>query len=244
MGVGEPTEDEWLEEVEGAEPLAWRDGENAACLEALGDPTATPLHDSILAVLDSDAKLTPLTKIDSYYYNFWIDSSNPRGLWRRLGSLEALAAGDWETVLDVDALGAAEGVSWVWHGCVSMLEEDGVPYDRVLLELSRGGSDAAVVREFSLATKSFIDPTNGGFEVAEAKSSVSYKGKDTLLVASSAVAETSSGYARTVQEWQRGTALDDAPTVFEAKPDDMMVRTDCELDLLFAATCCLHVPER
>ena len=222
MGVGEPGEDDWLEAVEGAEPLAWRDAENAACLAALGEPTASPLHDSILQVLDSDEKLTPLTKIDSFYYNFWIDSANPRGLWRRLSSLEALAAGDWEIVLDLDALGAAEGVSWVWHGAVSMVEEEGVPYDRVLLELSRGGSDAAVVREFSLASKAFIPPEDGGFEVGEAKSSVAFKGRDTLLVASSAIAETSSGYARTVQEWQRGTKLDDAPTVFEAKPDDMM----------------------
>ena len=97
------------------------------------------MHDSILRVLDSDEKLTPLTKIDSFYYNFWIDASNPRGLWRRLRSLDALSSGEWETVLDLDALGEAEGESWVWHGCVSMVEEEeGVPHDRD--QTTRGNS--------------------------------------------------------------------------------------------------------
>jgi prolyl oligopeptidase len=224
MGVGDAAEDEWLEAVEGPTALAWRDAENSACLASLGDPTAgSPLYDSILRVLDSDEKLTPLTKIDNSFYNFWIDARNPRGLWRRLRSLEALPSGEWETVLDLDALGKAEGESWVWHGCVSMVEEKkGVPHDRVLLELSRGGSDAAVIREFSLLSKTFIPVEGGGFEVPEAKSSVAYKGANVLLVASSAVAETSSGYARKVQEWQRGTDLSDARTVFEAEYDDMM----------------------
>ena len=219
MGVGGETEDQWLEEVEGVEPLAWRDEQNTTCLATLGQPTASPLHDAILKTLDSDEKLTPLTKIDNYYYNFWIDSENPRGLWRRLSSLEGLGTQDWELVLDVDALAAEDGVSWVWHGAVDMLEQPGKPHDLVLLELSRGGSDAAVIREFSLATKSFIE---GGFEVPEAKSQVSYKGPDTLLVSSAAIAATTSGYARTVQEWQRGTELADAPTVFEARETDMM----------------------
>ena len=95
MGVGDAAEDEWLEAVEGPTALAWRDAENSACLASLGDPTAgSPLYDSILRVLDSDEKLTPLTKIDNSFYNFWIDARNPRGLWRRLRSLEALPSGD------------------------------------------------------------------------------------------------------------------------------------------------------
>ena len=51
------------------------------------------------------------------YYNFWTDSVNLRGLWRRT-SLEQYrtAEPEWETVLDIDKLGQAEGESWVWKG--------------------------------------------------------------------------------------------------------------------------------
>ena len=59
----------------------------------------------------------------------------------------------WETVLDIDALGAEENESWVYHGSYCLPPEE----VRCLIELSRGGQDAGVVREFDLETKSFID---------------------------------------------------------------------------------------
>ena len=54
-------------------------------------------------------------KIGEFYYNFWVDSANPRGVLRRC-TMEAYRAGHqggagtaWETVLDVDKLNAEEG---------------------------------------------------------------------------------------------------------------------------------------
>ena len=49
-------------------------------------------------------------------------------------------------LLDLDALARAEGENWVWQG--RQLLRPG--YGRALVELSRGGADAAVVREFDL----------------------------------------------------------------------------------------------
>ena len=48
-------------------------------------------------------------------YNFWQDAENPRGLWRRT-TLESYRKRDpdWEAVLDLDALAAAEDENWVW----------------------------------------------------------------------------------------------------------------------------------
>ena len=54
-------------------------------------------------------------------------------------------------MIDLDALGAAEKENWVWHGA-DCLKPD---YRRCLVQLSRGGADADVVREFDLETKAF-----------------------------------------------------------------------------------------
>jgi prolyl oligopeptidase len=124
----------------------------------------------------------------------------------------------WETVLDLDALAAAEKENWVWHGA-TVLE----PEDRVcLVSLSRGGADADVVREFDLKTKAFVP---GGFSLPEAKSRVAWRDADSLFVATDfgPGTLTTSGYPRTVREWRRGTLLAEAVAVFEGQADDMSV---------------------
>ena len=47
----------------------------------------------------------------------WQDETHVRGIWRRC-SLDEYRKDDpaWEVVLDVDALGADEGISWVRRG--------------------------------------------------------------------------------------------------------------------------------
>jgi prolyl oligopeptidase len=52
----------------------------------------------------------------------------------------------WDVLIDLDALAAAEGENWVWASA-QVLRPD---QDRALISLSRGGADAAVVREFSI----------------------------------------------------------------------------------------------
>src|SRR5690606_40069428 len=69
-------------------------------------------------------------------------------LWRRT-TLDSYRTEEpeWEVLLDVDALGAAEGESWVWHGASLLRPAEGEPYRRALVTLSRGGSDADVTRD-------------------------------------------------------------------------------------------------
>ena len=81
----------------------------------------------------------------------------------------------WRTLIDVDALGKAEGKSWVWHGADCLAPE----YRRCLVSLSPGGTDADVVREFDLATGKFVA---GGFSLPEAKTSAAWVDADHLLV--------------------------------------------------------------
>ncbi len=216
----------WLEEVAGEKPLAWVRERNARCVAALaGSDDFTKLEQRILSILDSREKIPFVTKIGDRYYNFWRDAQNPKGLWRRTTLAEYRKPEPaWETVLDIDALAKAEGENWVWHGA-TVLE----PEDRAcLVSLSRGGADADVVREFDLEAKAFVA---GGFALPEAKSSVAWRGPDSLFVATDfgPGSLTNSGYPRTVREWARGTDLAAAPVVYEGRPEDMAVGASRDL---------------
>lgn len=210
----------WLEEVQGDSALAWVRAQNAVSTgELASDPGFEPLNRRILSILDSDAKIPYVEKLGSHYYNLWRDAAHPRGLWRRTTLAEyRKPAPAWETVLDLDALGAAEGENWVWAGATCLRPA----YRRCLLSLSRGGADADVVREFDLVTREFIP---GGFALPEAKSSVAWRDKESIFVGTDFGPNTmtTSGYPRIVKLWRRGTPLDSAETIFEGRPDDVWV---------------------
>jgi prolyl oligopeptidase len=131
-------------------------------------------------------------------YNFWRDAHNPRGLWRRTTLDDyRTAAPVWEKLLDLDALAEAEEEDWVWQGAATLPPE----HRLAILRLSRGGSDAVILREFDLATHSFVE---GGFRLDESKGSAAWLDTDTLLLSSASQGATRSGYASTVRLWRRG----------------------------------------
>jgi prolyl oligopeptidase len=208
----------WLEDVTGDEALGWVRARNAETVaELTGAARFTELRDQLRQVLDADDRIPYPRRRGEYLYNFWQDAEHPRGLWRRTTLKEyRTERPTWEPVLDVDALAAAEGESWVWGGA-SVLRPG---YRLALVELSRGGADASVVREFDLETLRFVED---GFQLPEAKSSVGWIDADTIYVGTDfgPGSLTSSGYPRIVKQWRRGTPLAEATVVFEGKPDDV-----------------------
>ena len=219
-----PTDDPhaWLEDVEGAAQLDWvRDRNAQEAARIAGTTQFAETRDRIEALLDSEAKIPDVSRIGDRYYNFWKDADHPRGVWRRT-SLESYRtdAPEWETVLDLDALGQAEGENWVWHGA-SVLRGDGA-HRLAMLDLSRGGADADVSREFDLHTLEFVED---GFYRPEAKGGVSWIDEDTLFLMTDTGpgSLTDSGYPRTARRWRRGTPLEEAEVVFEGEPGDVMV---------------------
>jgi prolyl oligopeptidase len=224
-----PTPDDpylWLEEVEGEKALAWaraRNAESAAVLDA--SPGFAGLEQRLLSILDSKERIPAIQKLGGAYYNLWKDERNPRGLWRRT-SLEEYRKAEprWETVLDLDALGAAEKENWTWGGATCLRPA----FRRCLVELSRGGADATVVREFDLTTKAFVP---GGFTLPEAKSQVAWIDADSIFVGTDTGpgSLTSSGYPREARRWKRGTPLPAAELVYAGKPGDVAVSAWREL---------------
>jgi len=211
---------QWLEGVEDPKALEWVKQQNAkAEAELAGTPEFRRLESELLAIYDSDDKIPAVYKQGDWYYNFWRDRNNPRGVWRRTTLDEyRKPRPQWEVLIDLDALNQAEGENWVWHGA-DCLRPD---YTRCLVALSRGGADADVTREFDLSTKSWVED---GFFRDEAKGALQWIDRDTVYVFTDfgEGSLTSSGYPRIVKEWKRGTPLAEARVVYEGQDGDMYI---------------------
>ncbi|OBI82377.1 prolyl oligopeptidase family protein [Mycobacterium sp. E740] len=209
----------WLEDISGDDALDWVRTHNEPTIARFGGDRFEQMRSEALEVLDTDARIPYVRRRGEYLYNFWRDADNPRGLWRRttLASYRAEEP-DWDVLLDIDELAHIDDVNWVWAGA-EVLEPD---FSLALIELSRGGADATVVREFDMNTRQFV---SDGFELPEAKSSVTWQDRDTVLVGTDfgPGSLTDSGYPRVVKRWRRGQPLTQAPTLFEGETTDVSV---------------------
>ncbi|AKK25939.1 prolyl oligopeptidase family protein [Mycobacterium sp. EPa45] len=209
----------WLEDIAGEDQLDWVRKHNDPTVAEFSGELFEQMRAEALEVLDTDARIAYVRRRGEYLYNFWRDAANPRGLWRRTTLKSYLSEDpDWDVIVDVDELAAADGEKWVWAGA-DVIEPD---LTRALVSLSPGGSDAAIVREFDMATRQFVV---GGFELPEAKSRVSWEDVDTLLVGTDFGPDsmTESGYPRMVKRWRRGQPLAEAETVFTGPVTDVAV---------------------
>ena len=211
----------WLEDIEGARALDQVRTWNAATEAVLTrEPGFEAYRARARAILDEPRQIAlPTAILGDKVANLWRDARHPRGLWR-VSPLAAYVAGrpEWRVLIDVDALGKAEGKSWVWHGANCLAPE----YRRCLVALSPGGTDADVVREFDVAAGAFV---HGGFALPAAKSDTAWVDADTLLVGTDygPGSLTSSGYPRIVKLWKRGTDLAAAPTILAGEAGDVRV---------------------
>jgi prolyl oligopeptidase len=209
----------WLEDVLGEEQLNWVRARNEPTVAQFAGDEFDRMRAEALEVLDTDSRIPYVRRRGEHLYNFWRDAANPRGLWRRT-TLESYRSDtpDWDVLIDVDELSRIDDENWVWAGANVIYPER----TRALVGLSRGGSDAAVLREFDMATREFIAD---GFALPEAKSGYTWADPDTLLVGTDfgEGSLTESGYPRIIKRWRRGQQLEDAQTVFEGAPGDVIV---------------------
>jgi prolyl oligopeptidase len=241
----------WLENVESEESLQFAKESNDKCLSILGNPenendndvSTTSTYQRVLKVLESTDRI-PMVSVFGYnniddnnnnepiLMNFWKDSLNPKGIWRRT-TLQSYRTSTpiWETIIDLDQLAKDDNISWVWKGSIPLpRSRDNISatkkqVTRCLVQLSRGGSDAVHIREFDLITKQFVTDNEQPFIVKEGKTRISYKSRNVVYIGTDfgPGSLTDSGYPRTVREWVRGTVIDDAPIVMEGQITDVSV---------------------
>lgn len=208
----------WLEEVEGEEALDWVEGQNERTFARLqGDERYQGLYDQALEIYQSEDRIPYGSYYGGYVWNLWQDAEHTHGLWRRT-TLESYLTDtpDWDVILDVDALSETEETNWVWRGANCLAPD----YDRCILTLSDGGSDAAVRREFDISDRAFVED---GFVTPEAKGGVSWVDADTVMVglATSEADSTTSGYPSVTYRWERGTDLSEATEALRGDRTDV-----------------------
>ena len=207
----------WLEQVSSPQAMDWVNAHNQKTTAKLqADPRYATLYDEALAIASAKDRIPAPRFTHGAIYNFWQDADHLRGIWRTTSLADYQTADPhWTTVLDIDALGHAEGKSWVLKG-VDCLR----PAERLcLISLSDGGEDAVEIREFDLDAHAFVA---GGFHLPRGKHRVAWLDADHLLVASEWAPGdlTPSGYPFIVKRLARGQPLSAAVEVFRGEKSD------------------------
>lgn len=207
----------WLEDVWGERAIAWVNEQNTKTEAAFkADPHYEPFRTEALAILTAqDRTPTPSFRAGGID-NFWQDATNVRGVWRHT-TVESYGSGSpqWQTVLDVDALSKTENANWIFKGSSCVAPDE----TRCLVNLSDGGKDAVLVREFDTTTKAFVP---GGFTLPEGKHRIAWLDTDTLLVATDfgPGTLTESGYPFIVKTLKRSQTLAQAQEVYRGAASD------------------------
>ena len=217
---------QWLEDIESPRSLAWVKAQNAKTAPILeGDRRYEPFRREAYAILTAADRIPGPSFLGDGIANFWQDKAHPKGVWRRTtvaGYRQAKPP--WETLLDLDALGKAEGRDLIWKGAQCLAPEERL----CLVRLSDGGKDAVELREFDTRTKSFVP---GGFRLSEGKQGVDWLDRDTLIVSrdwsGSGADLTRSNYPYIVKTVRRGEPLSAAKEIYRGQKSD--VRADARV---------------
>lgn len=206
----------WLDATYAPRALKWASEQSNRTLAALRtDSRFATFEQEAAAILTDQSRPGEIQFIGSDAYQYWQDRASPLGIWRRTPKPSYLAgAPAWETVIDFDALAAAEGKKWIFAGASCRGR-------RCLVRLSVNGKDSAETREFDLDAKRFVP---GGFRVADSKSRSWWYDDDTLLVAPVLGRDSvnSSLVPKTLRTWKRGTPLAATRPIYSIDDHDAM----------------------
>ena len=192
----------WLEEIQGERALAWARHENERTLgELQADPRYQRFYDRALEILQARDRIPA------------VQHAAPTGstISGRTPTMSAASSAaprspataptipHWETVLDVDALAAAERQTGSIRACNCLPPEE----RRCLVFLSDGGRDANVVREFDARRAPL---RRGRLRLPDGKQSVAWEDENTILVAREwgPGTMTASGYPFVIKRLRRG----------------------------------------
>ncbi len=203
----------WLEEVESEKALNWVRTQNDTTIGKISSvPNFEERKDQAMEILNASDRIALPSEMDEQWiYNFWRDSVNPQGIWRKAEITPYIEGNpEWITLIDFDELSEKDGIRWVYQGTYF----DSSIKNRCLVEYSNGGKDAAFVKEFDLDKGIFVEE---GFYLPEGKHRATWINKDELYVGIDEGGDTvtESGYPRTISKLTREESLEDAKVVFE-----------------------------
>lgn len=210
----------YLTEIQSEKVQKFIQTENKLSLDRLEkDPRYPEIHQQLEKILTAKDKLPHLFFVGQTIYDVWQDDQHIKGILRKT-DLASLNTGkpNWKTVLDLDQLAKNENKNWVWKGLHCLNSQE----DLCMLQLSEGGQDASVFREYDLKTGKFVET---GFYLSESKSDLVWVDKDTLLLADGRPGQklTLSGYPSQIKIWKRGQSVDQSKIIFTGDQKDMGV---------------------
>ena len=210
----------WLEDVGSPRSMNWVRAHDAVTLSNISaDPHYKPFFDQALAIAQAKDRIPVPKQAAGGITNFWQDAEHVRGLWRRTTEADySNPDPHWTTLIDVDALAAAEHTNAVFKGANCR-----EPAERLCLVIfSDGGEDAESEREFDVSKRAFVE---GGFAIPRAKHEADWVDDDTLIVTTDwgPGSMTTSGYPFILKRLKRGQKLEQAVEVFRGKPTDVQV---------------------
>lgn len=206
-----------FENDQAAETIAFATRMSGLADAALHDRAYEADRDAIRALIERDDKLIIASRRGDYLYHFRKLKSNPLGVWQRLPATEKpLPTAAWETIFDLDAFCKAEGKIWVWRGALTCPWEP----ERVLLQLSDGGSDLMRFVEFHCLDKAVVSQ---GFDLPPVRAHANWISRDEILYFGSIdrFSATKSSWPRVGRVLKRGQRPEDGVIVFEGGDEDV-----------------------
>jgi prolyl oligopeptidase len=218
---------EWLEPADSPTAVEWAAKRSSAALDALlAGPDAKALVEEIRTYGKTSATPPPFVQpysiLGARLARVIINSEHSAGIIQTAPRGPEGASGPWRTLLDVDALNAAEHEQYglpVLNLSTACLPPE---YRRCMITLGLRGSEIQRIREFDLETGKFIEQ---GFKFLDAKTEFTWLDADTLLVGQAVPGDSlKSGFPSTVRIWRRGTPYSEAKPIFQANVGDFMFR--------------------
>ncbi|MCE9680597.1 prolyl oligopeptidase family serine peptidase [Shewanella sp. AS1] len=214
---------QWLEAPHGEQALDWARSQTKETLTRMERfASHAQVADELKIALSSNKTAPTQVLLGSRALRFVKDTSNPHGLLQQAKRNTQGVPGEWHTVLDMAELRKQEDVPYEFRAyglADACLAPD---YTHCLFQLSPGGGDETVVREFDLDKEAFV---KDGFNVDRARTLLNWIDKDKVIIGTTLnnAAKTAPGWPADIKIWHRGQELKEAKSVFQGKPTDALV---------------------
>jgi prolyl oligopeptidase len=220
---------QWLEQADDPKALAWARQQTETTTKALSQGAGFPaVMADLRATAAANTPLAHVVLLGPRAIRLQRDAAHPQGQLQVSTRGADGSLGPWRSVLDVQAFGKQEGkhydlrlenIGSAGKSCLSP------QYRYCLLSLAPNGGDEVELREFDLVKGAFVA---NGFRAPASRTQSAWLDADHVLVAHALgdSLRTTGGWGGAVRLWQRGTPVEKAPIVYQAKPTDTILVLD------------------